>query len=300
MEYWDSGHDRKGTGFGGERKEIVQIPKIGRPKKKDPLNFEATKWAHSVPVFRPIQKSVLLVLTRHADRFGTSWCAQKTLAAQAGCRDRSVRTVLKEFEAIGLIRRIGRMGPNGGQLTDVVVLTGWPGRILIPQAGHPELGRYVKETPDTKLQWMQLRAQVRTEIPPEVAGASDQNKSILKPTITIQQDRMLEQCFEALGDWATAENMQLLIDDFALLLKWLEQGLELEHHILPVLAEKAKSEGKVPLIRTWKYFEKAIHNVAAKRRSRMRKALEVNVPKLQVDGIDHALQRLQAAQEKTL
>jgi|GEM_PF-1485159 len=255
------------TGHADAPKEIVPVPQVQRPKVVAPMNFEASRWAHTVPVLRPIHKAVLLVLARHADRHGCSWCSQKTLAAESGCCDRSVRSVLKGFEERGLIRRIGRMGAHGGQLTDVVVLAEWPGRCLIPETGHPLLGRYVKETEQTRFQWTQARAQMRAEIPPDAAGAPDQNKSILISTITTQNDKLLEQCFEALGPWATVENMQFLIDDFAMLLNWLKQGLHLQRDILPVLAKKSKSEGEIPLIRTWKYFEKAVRNAAGKRLS---------------------------------
>ena len=260
------------------QKEIVQMSRIERSINSNPLNFEATRWAHMVPILRPIQKAILLVLARHADKYGCSWCSQKTLAAEAGCCDRSVRSVLQIFEQRNLIRRIGRMGSNGGQLTDVVALTDWPGRILIPDTGHPMLGRYVKETLQTKQQWSQIRAQSRTMLPPDAARVSDQNKCIQTNTTTVQYDKLLEQCFEALGCWATAENMRYLVDDIPTLLKWLNLGLDLRRHILPVLAEKAKNEEKIPLIRTWKYFEKAVCKVATKRGSPVRKEADQNSP----------------------
>ena len=161
-------HARRDGAFDGDLEPIVPMSETGQVHDVTSLNSAATRWAHLVPVLRPVEKALLLVLARHADQYGCSWCSQKTLAAQAGCCGRSVRSVFKGFESRGLIRRLSRMAPHGGQLTDAVVLTGWPGRTLIPDTGHPQLGPLVTETSETKLQW--IRGQAPGELPDSSRG----------------------------------------------------------------------------------------------------------------------------------
>jgi len=212
---------------------------------------------------------LLLVIARHSDAYGCSWCSQKTLAVETGCCDRTVRTLLKAFENRGLIRRFGRMGPLGGQLSDVVMLTGWPQRKLIPNAGHPRLKTVLKETLETKGDWTLNRAQARKKFPVGPETVADQQKEILNIPTTARLEDALEACFETLGPWATTENRQHLVDDLKTLKKWLEQGIDLNRHILPVLAEKAKNATKIPILRTWRYFENPIGKAASRKRQPM-------------------------------
>lgn len=64
---------------------------------------------------------------------------------------------------------------------------------------------------------------------------------------------------------ATAENRQNLADDLPTLQSWLNRGIDLDLHILPVLSEKAKGSGRIPLLRTWRYFEVLIGKAVNKR-----------------------------------
>jgi len=161
-------HARRDGAFDGDLEPIVPMSETGQVHDVTSLNSAATRWAHLVPVLRPVEKSLMLVLAWHADQYGCSGGGQKTLAAQTDCCERSVRSVFKGFEIPGLIRRISRRGAHGEQLTDVAVLTGWPGRTHIPDTGHPKIGHLVKETPETKLQW--IRAQAPANLPDSSRG----------------------------------------------------------------------------------------------------------------------------------
>lgn len=247
------------------QKPVLQLPAETRTRRTIPGNTPATDWAHAVAMLRSTQRMLLLVVARHSDRYGVSWCNQKTLAAESGCSDRTVRRLLKEFEHRGLIRRVGRLGPHGAQVSDLVIIVGWPERMLIPETGHPNPRVALKETHETRLLWSLNRPQARTPFPGGAEMAPDQNKDTISTTTTAQLEETLTACFEALGPWASAENRQNLSDDLLTLQTWINRGIDLHLHILPVLASKAKGGGTIPLLRTWRYFEVLIGKAVNKR-----------------------------------
>lgn len=147
------------------QKPIIQMPAETRKRRTIPGNTSATDWAHAVAMLRSTQRMVIIVVARHSDRYGVSWCKQKTLAVESGCSDRTVRRLLKEFEHRGLIRRVGRLGSHGAQVSDLVIIVGWPERKLIPDTGHPNPKIALKETRETRFLWSVNRAQARTQFP---------------------------------------------------------------------------------------------------------------------------------------
>lgn len=247
------------------QKPMIQMPAETRKRRTIPGNTPATDWAHAIPMLRSTQRMVLVVVARHSDRYGVSWCNQKTLAVESGCSDRTVRRLLKEFEHRGLIRRVGRLGSHGAQVSVLVIIVGWPERKLIPDTGHPNPRIALKETRETRFLWSLNRAQARTPFPGGAEIAPDQNKDIINTTTTAQLEEILTACFEALGALATAENRQNLADDLPTLQSWLNRGIDLDLHILPVLSKKAKGSGRIPLLRTWRYFEVLIGKAVNKR-----------------------------------
>ena len=60
--------------------------------------------------------------------------------------------------------------------------------------------------------------------------------------------------------------MQGLSDDLRTLSGWIDKGIDLHLHILPVLAEKGRSQGKIPFLRTWRYFEVPISKAVNRKR----------------------------------
>lgn len=264
---------------GDPQKLVVQMPTEERPKRTTAANPSASEWAYTVPMLRSTQKKLLDVLALHSDKWGVSWCSQKRLAFEVGCSDRRIRDHLKFLEGRKLIRRIGRVGKHGAQLTDVVILVGWPDRKLIPTSGHRTLKLAIQENEETRYLSSLLRAQAQTKFPGGAEKTSDQNKDNPNSTTTAQVEKALTACFEALGPWATAENMQDLSDDLKTLKGWLDKGIDLHLHILPVLAEKANNQAKIPPLRTWRYFEvpigKAVNRKHSKTKNLQAKAKQV-------------------------
>lgn len=88
-------------------------------------------------------RSILLALAYSSDPHGCSWPSQSVIAAHAQCSKRTVSRHLQALEERRLVRVIGRIGDHGGRISCVNILVGWPGRELIPEAGHPVLGRAI-------------------------------------------------------------------------------------------------------------------------------------------------------------
>ena len=220
--------------------------------KRRYLNFDALGWAESVQELPRGPNNLLLFLARRSDKFGCCFFKQDQLAIETRYSSRSVRSFLHTLEELDLVRRIGRCS-HGQQISSVYHLIGWPDRKNLPSHGHPTLGKYVKESALTPLEF----AVKRQILPPEPEKNADHN-NIVNTTTTVAEKKLLETCFQALGGWATNRNRELLTDDVATLLDLIEQGFSLEKQILSVLRNKSMAKQKIPVIRTWRYFAEAI------------------------------------------
>lgn len=83
-------------------------------------------WALAVQGLNQNEKSVLFVLTCHADRqTGQTFVSQPVIAREAGMSPtsrRTVRTAIKNLERYGLISRKGRVQENGRQTSDLITV----------------------------------------------------------------------------------------------------------------------------------------------------------------------------------
>lgn len=83
-------------------------------------------WALALQGLNQNEKSVLFVLTCHADRkTGQTFVSQAVIAREAGMSPSSVKTVrtaLKNLERYGLITRKGRVQDNGRQTSDLTTV----------------------------------------------------------------------------------------------------------------------------------------------------------------------------------
>ncbi|MCC0809066.1 helix-turn-helix domain-containing protein [Methylobacterium sp. W2] len=85
------------------------------------MSVVATKWAKRQKV-RTTCRVVLTALADYADKAGRCWPSQATLASDTGLAIRTVRLVLAELTAAGVISRTHRGNGSGGRASDVVVL----------------------------------------------------------------------------------------------------------------------------------------------------------------------------------
>ena len=86
------------------------------------MSVAASKWAKRQQV-RTTCWVVLKALADFADKQGQCWPAQSTIAAETGLAVRTVRLILAELTAAGMIVRTHRGNGSGGRASDLIVLT---------------------------------------------------------------------------------------------------------------------------------------------------------------------------------
>lgn len=216
------------------------------------INLEPFRWADAINGLALGPKSLLLLLARRSDQYGCSFYRQEILGNELGCSRRSVRDHVRALEKHGLVRTIGRL-EHFRQTSNVYHLVGWTGRTELPASGHPSLGKYIKEPPHRDF----LAALRRQNLLHHPANPADHN-NINEITSTSAEEETLEACLEALGEWLSPQERELLREDCLALFSLLEQGSSLTAHILPVLREKAQTKRSNGVIQKWRYFAHAI------------------------------------------
>lgn len=92
------------------------------------MGIRATMWAKPLRVGSPTKKLLLLVLAdRVRDEGEHAWCTwagQDALASDMEVTERTVRSLLSEFESVGLITREKRRRPDGYRTSDLIRLNG--------------------------------------------------------------------------------------------------------------------------------------------------------------------------------
>lgn len=225
------------------------------PRYPRPL---AVSWAWSLADQRPSDRLVLAALAQHVDRFGCTIVGQRRLAELTGLSVRTVRSVLRRLTDRGVISRTRRISVHGGRTTDAILLQAWPERLPLPDDGHPRWGRRVAETIDSHL--ARLGAEVlRQPLPhPPETDAGQEHTRVNITTLRKEEDGDLSAALEALGPWATSENRAFLTADRAVLSEWRERGLDIGRDLVPILERRAATGRNPPVLRTWRYFEKAL------------------------------------------
>lgn len=246
---------------------------VSRSPSRTYLNLEATKWACSVRGLPLGPKSLLRVLAGRCDEFGCCWLKQENLAAELGCSVKSVRNHVRQLEQHGLVRSIGRCR-HFQRNSNVYHLFGWPACRTLPARGHPRLGPYIKEPPESLL----LTSIRRQNLLAEAAKFTEHN-NIPESLTTSVEEEMLEMCLEALGFSISEQERGLLTDDWPALREMVNRGYSLEAHILPVLKAKAQSRSSSGIVRSWNYFWKAVDECAAKRDNEIEKAFGAAPPR---------------------
>ena len=248
-------HDRPGT------KPSPQ----SESKPKQPFNLDAMRWAASVSGIGSSARSVLLVLAQYSDIHGVMWHSAASIAEHAQCSTRSVHTHTKKLEELGMIRIVGRLTKGRGQVSNAYVLKGWPTRTWMPVSGHPKLGPSVTEDKYDRL----FRSWNEKNLPRGVESSADEKLTLnhFSDSTSYEECMMqvvciMDQCFDALGTWATPENHRHLSTHLDSFLDLLGAGFSLQFIILPVLREKAASEQEIPILKSWAYFREAMQRRA--------------------------------------
>lgn len=222
-----------------------------------PFNGRAVHWAIGAPVPNRMAGAVLVALATRCDRYGCTIVGQRSLAEALRASDRTVRKHLKLLETFGLIRRAARATRHGGRTSDLTQLVAWPGRQLLPDAGHPRFGTRLRETLLSRVAHVQAQAALarRNAVPPPPeAGSRKEPFNEDPPIYSPQDDAALQLALNALGACATVENRAYLTADRAALQHWRELGLDVERDLVPILNEFASRGPSDKLLRTWRYF----------------------------------------------
>ena len=67
-------------------------------------------------------KGLVNAIAARADKKGTTWVSQATLADDIGASERHVRALLRRLERLGIITRTARSSGRSGRLTDIITL----------------------------------------------------------------------------------------------------------------------------------------------------------------------------------
>ncbi|MFY9292707.1 MAG: helix-turn-helix domain-containing protein [Methylorubrum rhodinum] len=86
------------------------------------MSMTALKWVKRQRV-RTTCRVVLVALADRADRAGQCWPSQATLAEETGLAVRTVRLVLAELDAAGVVARTHRGNGHGGRASDLIALS---------------------------------------------------------------------------------------------------------------------------------------------------------------------------------
>lgn len=84
------------------------------------MSVQAITWALQQRVRSATHKAVLLVLANRMDPTGFGWPSQKLVAKESQCSDRTVRRVLADLEADGVLIRADRRRKNGSYTSDTI------------------------------------------------------------------------------------------------------------------------------------------------------------------------------------
>jgi len=87
------------------------------------MSSEAMKWARLQSFGSLSLKALVNAIAARADKKGSTWVSQRTLADDLGASDRHIRELLAKAEMLGVITRTPRSAGRRGRLTDLMTLT---------------------------------------------------------------------------------------------------------------------------------------------------------------------------------
>lgn len=89
------------------------------------MSIQAVSWALKFKAGSTAAKLVLISLANYADVNGLCWPSQSTIAGEVEMAPRTVRRVMADLEARGIIKREERRRPDGSRSSDAVTLLGF-------------------------------------------------------------------------------------------------------------------------------------------------------------------------------
>lgn len=253
------------------------------------MSVQAITWALDFRVRSATEKAILLVLANYANEYGISWPSQPTLADQSACTDRTVRSVLQQLEARGVVRRVPRRRGNGSRQSDIILLAGFAGRKPAPSG----LIEDEEEEQFSQAEASSACTPNRKHFPggnrkgfphpPEAVSALDPSL-ILKDYTHHAREEWQIACLAVAGPGLDKSAESPLRNRTSEILKWIDAGCTLLGDVLPVIESRTANARPTPL-RTWSYFTAAVLE------AKSRRLTEANPPKEIRNEQDRRLRR---------
>ncbi|MBD9529490.1 hypothetical protein [Paracoccus sp. PAR01] len=211
-------------------------------------NFKARDWVAELRELKAGPKALLNFIACHSCKYGFSWYSHGQIAAELNCDPKTVRNHLEILELRGFVRVI-KYSIAGKRSSNIYHLIGWTDRKELPSGGLVVRGRLIKEPRNTLSTAMLMRKNF-----PLDRGEFPEQKYIKELNNSFADKEALQRCFEALGKLATSQNRKYLKADAASLMQMLNEGVDLDRQLIPMLQAVAGSAKSTPEIRTWRYF----------------------------------------------
>lgn len=101
------------------------------------MSVQAITWAINYPAENATEKAILLVLANYADGDGYCYPGQQSIARQSACSERTVRRVMDDLEARGVIKRVERRGTKGQRTSNATFLVAFSQPDTVSGRGEP-------------------------------------------------------------------------------------------------------------------------------------------------------------------
>jgi Helix-turn-helix domain len=243
------------------------------------VSFPAIRWAWSVPDLTAIQRYTLITICDIAVKHGELYPSQAYIAAMTGLTDRAIRSYLKAFESRGLISRKAQFKADGSRTSDLFTIHCPELKVAASSKGE---GHSISAQAVAPPERHSLPPRNDVPIPP---GMSFQDSNHDEPTRSEPSDidRVIEFEFELFPEpngssdlhnrakrvldelhSTLADHLDLTspgIQNTAILKQWMKlyDHAFLVSQIRLIAGRKARNG---PLIRSWRYFAKAIEQAA--------------------------------------
>ena len=90
------------------------------------MSVKCMSWAWEIDGIKPIQKLVLCRLAFLANDDGICWPSKRVMAKTCSCSKRSIDDAIINLKDLGLISIFHRLESDGGDDTNIYVLSGAP------------------------------------------------------------------------------------------------------------------------------------------------------------------------------
>ena len=202
------------------------------------MSIEALNWAFDFEAKSSSEKAILLALANYAGGDGRCHPGQESIAKKASCTDRTVRTVLADLEARGIIAREERRRKDGYRTSDSIV--------IVPLATSPEdiAGKEESHRKNASTSPERISGPTSFEPSVEPSAAAARGKSDL--------ESMSDKLLEAAGEKIQPHGSIVL----APILGLIDAGCDLETDILPTI--RARAAKLTRPAGSWAYFVQPI------------------------------------------